>query len=108
MYKYKYCTNCGALLIKKRENFYDCLKCNFKLYINVATSAAGLIFNENGNLLMTKRAYDPGKGMWSLPAGFLELGETAEQGLRREIEEEIGLKINEFEYFGSFSGIYKF
>ena len=57
---------------------------------------------------MVRRSYDPGKGKWSVPGGFIDYNETAEQGLSREILEETGLKIVKFEYFVSVPGVYWF
>lgn len=52
----------------------------------MAAAVAGLIFNEKGQLLLTIRAKDPGKGLLDLPGGFVDMGENADQALRREIE----------------------
>ena len=42
-------------------------------------------------ILFVRRAYEPEKGAWSLPGGFLELGETLEEGAKRELKEETNL-----------------
>ena len=52
----------------------------------------GIIFNGN-RVLLAKRNKAPGKGQWSLPGGMVELGETLEQALLREIREEVGIEI---------------
>lgn len=52
-----------------------------------------VVFDEAGRLLLVKRANPPAKGMWSLPGGRLEVGETAEQGVVREVLEETGLVV---------------
>jgi ADP-ribose pyrophosphatase YjhB (NUDIX family) len=44
-------------------------------------------------VLLCKRAIEPRYGLWTLPAGFLELGETTEQGALRETDEEAGAKV---------------
>jgi ADP-ribose pyrophosphatase YjhB (NUDIX family) len=44
-------------------------------------------------VLLCKRAIEPRYGLWTLPAGFLELGETTEQGALRETDEEAGARI---------------
>ena len=52
----------------------------------------GLIVNE-GKILLVKRAFEPRAGFWAIPGGTLELGETLEEALVREVEEETGIKI---------------
>jgi len=53
---------------------------------------AGVIF-QGPRVLLAKRSKDPGKGTWSLPGGGVELGETLEEALKREILEETALEI---------------
>ncbi|MFH1490346.1 MAG: NUDIX domain-containing protein, partial [Pseudomonadota bacterium] len=51
-----------------------------------------VIFKDN-KVLLVKRAKEPGKGLWSLPGGALELGESLVDGLKREISEEVSIEI---------------
>jgi mutator protein MutT len=62
---------------------------------------AGIIVNDAGQLLVTVRAADPGKGGWDLPGGFIDPGETAEHALAREIKEELNLDVVSIDYFAS-------
>ncbi|MFH1091363.1 MAG: NUDIX hydrolase [Pseudomonadota bacterium] len=52
----------------------------------------GLVF-DGRSVLLIKRAKDPGRGRWSIPGGAVDLGETLPQGLKREMLEEVGLKV---------------
>lgn len=63
-----------------------------------------------GELLLAERAFDPGQGKLDLPGGFQEFGETLEEGLRRELYEELGLKIPEekMRYLFSYSNRYPY
>ena len=54
---------------------------------------AALILNE-GRMLLVKRSKEPSKGLWSIPGGRLELGETIEQAVKREVLEECGVQID--------------
>ena len=54
-------------------------------------AVAGLIIDEEGKWLVVKKKYSGLKGMWSLPAGFVNAGETVDQAVVREVKEETGL-----------------
>ena len=52
-----------------------------------------VVFDDQGRLLLVQRANSPAQGLWSLPGGRQEPGETAEQGVVREVHEETGLTV---------------
>jgi len=60
-----------------------------------------LVLDTRGRLLMMKRSDN---GMWGLPGGAMELGESTEETAKRELFEETGLEVNELILFGVFSG----
>lgn len=53
----------------------------------------GAVIIQEGRVVLVKRRYEPLAGRWSLPGGTLELGETLEAGLAREMQEETGLDV---------------
>ena len=53
----------------------------------------GAVIVQDGEVLIVKRKYDPLAGQWSLPGGGVELGETLEESIVREMFEETGLRI---------------
>ena len=53
----------------------------------------GAVIVSGGGVLVVRRRYEPLAGRWSLPGGALELGETLESGVRREMLEETGLEV---------------
>lgn len=53
----------------------------------------GAVILHEGRVLLIQRGQEPLKGEWSLPGGALELGETLQQGIRREVLEETGLEV---------------
>lgn len=61
------------------------------------------IIIKNKKILLIKRATEPYKNSWALPGGFVDLGETLEQAVTREIEEETGLKTKPTKLVGAYS-----
>jgi 8-oxo-dGTP diphosphatase len=54
----------------------------------------GAVIVDEGKVLLVKRKYEPLKGQWSLPGGMVEIGETLETALAREMLEETGLRVD--------------
>lgn len=106
---FKFCPRCGAAafhFVKSKK--LKCSRCRFEYYHNTAVAAAAIITNRKGKILVVKRADEPGKGMLDLPGGFADPGESAEKALRREIKEELGLKITSISYLCSAANTYKY
>ncbi len=53
----------------------------------------GALVIKDGQVLMIKRGKPPGKDMWAIPGGLVELGETLQQAAEREVREETGLRV---------------
>jgi 8-oxo-dGTP diphosphatase len=68
--------------------------------VRFTVTAGAVIFNEFGQVLLLKHLFRPGNG-WGLPGGFLKTGEQPLDGLRRELEEEIGLELEQVEIFSA-------
>jgi len=68
----------------------------------ILPGSVAAICNEKGQLLMQQRAYPHGK--WGLPGGLMELGESTQDTVRREVMEETGLKLGKLSLFGVYSG----
>ncbi len=106
---FRYCPKCGAAALKPDSaKSVFCSACGFVYYFNVAAAVAGLIVNEKNELLVAVRGREPGKGMWDLPGGFVDAGESAEDALRREIKEELNLDVESLEYIASFPNTYHY
>jgi ADP-ribose pyrophosphatase YjhB (NUDIX family) len=66
----------------------------------------GGVVIDNGRTLLIRRASPPLKGEWSIPGGLLEVGETLEQGVARELAEETGLEVRVVELIEVFERIF--
>lgn len=106
---FRYCPCCGSPDFKVVTNrSFQCQSCGFHFFINASAAVAALIFDDRGRLLVTRRAVDPDKGKLDLPGGFIDPGETAEEAVRRELKEELGITVSELHYLTSASNEYLF
>lgn len=70
-----------------------CPNCGWIDYRNPKIVAGAVVVAEDGRVLLCKRAIEPRSGHWTLPAGYMELGETPEEGAAREVWEEARARI---------------
>jgi ADP-ribose pyrophosphatase YjhB (NUDIX family) len=88
----RFCANCGHAVSRRvpagDTRLRDCCdQCGSIHYVN-PRPVVGTIPIWNDQILLCKRGIDPRLGYWTLPAGFMEVGETAAEGARRETLEE--------------------
>ncbi len=101
-----YCLQCGSDEYKRIDSKqFFCKSCGFTYFQNIAASAGAIIECRN-QILACVRKYDPCKGMLSLPGGFVDIKESAESALQREIFEELRIQVPEMFYMGSFPNVY--
>ena len=107
--KFHYCPVCGSAHWTE-HNFKSkqCGDCGFVYYANPCSATAAFIVDDEGRLLVVRRAKEPAKGTLDLPGGFIDMGETAEEGMRREINEETGLQVETCRYLFSIPNLYTY
>jgi NAD+ diphosphatase len=106
---FRYCPKCSAAAIQAvGHKLLRCDACGFELYLNAAAAVAALIPDEQGRLLLVVRGREPQKGMWDLPGGFVDPGESAAEALQREIREELGVNVTSMEYLHSYPNVYEY
>lgn len=104
---FRYCPKCGSEHFDiHNEKSKQCADCGFVYYFNPSSATVALILNENNELLVCRRAKDPAKGTLDLPGGFIDIGETGEEGVAREVLEETGLEVQEAVYQFTLPNIY--
>lgn len=107
--RFRFCPFCSSdQFVFDGIKSYLCASCKRKYFINESAAVAAIIFDENLGLMLVTRGRDPKKGMLDLPGGFIDLGETAEDALKREIFEELGADVEEAEYFSSEPNTYEY
>ena len=103
----KFCSTCGASVSLRipdgdnRERFI-CNSCDEIHYQNPKI-VAGCIPEWEGKILLCRRAIQPRHGLWTLPAGFMENGESTEQAAMRETWEEAGARVEIRSLYSVFS-----
>jgi ADP-ribose pyrophosphatase YjhB (NUDIX family) len=93
----KFCSNCAAPLARRVPPGdslprYLCDQCGEIHYQNPRL-VVGCVPELDGRLLLCRRAIEPRYGYWTLPAGFMENGETVAEGALRETLEEAGARV---------------
>ena len=93
--KVAFCPLCGGACAPARVHDRErrrCERCGFVVYLNPASASAALVLRGE-DVLLVRRAIDPFKGWWGLPAGYQEYDETPEETVVRETREETGLDV---------------
>lgn len=95
----RFCGRCGGEMKHDgKERMMRCPHCGHMVYPKIAPAVLAAVRHE-GKLLLTKYAH--GDGNYALVAGFVEIGETAEECVKREVMEETGLRVKNVRYYDS-------
>ncbi|MCB1172895.1 MAG: NUDIX domain-containing protein [Leptospiraceae bacterium] len=107
--KFQHCPQCGHKRLQSNtENRLACSHCGWRWYSNPACAAGAIILNPAREMLLLRRSMEPARGQLSLPGGFVNQGESAEQAILREIREETRLECEPPTYLLSFPNFYRF
>lgn len=106
---FRYCPCCGSSRFTVRsEKSKQCADCGFEYFMNTSASTGAFIVNSAGELLVVRRKSEPASGTLDLPGGFIDIGETAEEGVAREVMEETGLEVTAVQYLFSLPNVYPY
>lgn len=104
---FRYCPRCGSPHFEVHNGkSKHCADCGFTYYFNPSSATVALILNDREELLVCRRAKDPAKGSLDLPGGFVDMFETGEEGVIREVKEETGLEVMQADYLFSLPNLY--
>lgn len=108
LHEFQYCPVCGSPTFRENNvKSKKCEACGFTYYANPSSSTAAFIVRD-GCLLVARRGKEPALGTLDLPGGFVDMDETAEEGMCREILEETGLRVHSLQYLFSIPNLYKY
>jgi ADP-ribose pyrophosphatase YjhB (NUDIX family) len=102
----RFCSRCGGRLTTRQvldRHRTVCPRCGAIHYLNLKVAASTITRVDPDHVVLIQRGIEPGYGLWGLPGGFVERGETVEAGAARDTEEETGLRVHIEELVGVFS-----
>ncbi len=98
----RFCPRCGKPAHVAFPRSLSCPHCGYGAYYNPKPVACTIPRTPDGGVLLLRRGFDPGRGRWTFPGGFVDLGESTEQAALRETHEELRLDVE----LGRLVGVY--
>lgn len=101
-----YCPRCGTKLGNQERRGKVrpvCPQCDW-IFFPDPKVAAGVLVQQDGRVLLVRRANNPKKGFWTLPVGFVDAGEDPARAAERECLEETGLEVEVLRLLDAYSG----
>ena len=103
-----HCVQCGGRLELgpvpgEERHRLVCASCGHIAYVNPRLVVTTIPVTEDGDVLLIRRGFEPGRGLWAQPGGFLEVDETVTEGAIRETLEETGLHVAPGEIVGLYA-----
>jgi ADP-ribose pyrophosphatase YjhB (NUDIX family) len=88
-----FCPRCGAEADVRFPRSITCPRCGYGAYYNPKPVACAIPVDEAGRLILMRRATEPALGRWTMPGGFVDLGESVEDAAVRECREELAIEV---------------
>ena len=89
----RFCPRCGRSAEVEFPQRIMCSHCGYEAYYNPKPVAGAIPVDDRGRVILLRRGFDPGRGLWTFPGGFVDLGESVEEAARREAAEELDIAI---------------
>lgn len=97
-----FCPRCGAPATVQFPRSLRCTRCEYVAFYNPKPVGCAIAREADGRVWLARRGLEPGRGRWSMPGGFVDLGETVEAAIVRELREELGVEA----LIGALMGVY--
>jgi ADP-ribose pyrophosphatase YjhB (NUDIX family) len=88
-----HCPRCAGAIRVSYPHSVHCEVCGYEAYWNPKPVAAAIPVTPDGKVILLRRGFNPGKGLWTMPGGFVDLGESVEQAAVREAREELEISV---------------
>ena len=98
----RFCPRCGQPADVAFPRSIACSHCGYSAYFNPKPVAGAIPVDDEDRVILLRRGFDPGRGRWTFPGGFVDLGESVEEAAHRETDEELGIAIE----LGRLVGVY--
>jgi ADP-ribose pyrophosphatase YjhB (NUDIX family) len=89
----RYCPRCAQPAEIAYPRSLSCPHCGYGAYYNPKPVAAAIPTTPQDEIILLRRAFEPGKDLWTFPGGFVDLGESVEEAARREVKEELEIDV---------------
>jgi ADP-ribose pyrophosphatase YjhB (NUDIX family) len=99
----RFCPRCGRTAEVEFPQRIVCEHCGYEAYYNPKPVAGAIPVDGQGRVVLLRRGFDPGRGLWTFPGGFVELGESVEEAAMRETAEELDMAIEVERLVGVYS-----
>jgi ADP-ribose pyrophosphatase YjhB (NUDIX family) len=98
----RFCPRCGREAQVDYPRRIHCSHCGYAAYYNPKPVACVIPVGADGRVILLRRGFAPGRGLWTFPGGFVDLGESTEEAAVRETDEELSLAVE----LGTLIGVY--
>jgi 8-oxo-dGTP diphosphatase len=89
----RFCPRCGRTADVEFPHLISCPHCGYGAYYNPKPVGCVIPSTAAGEIVLLRRGFEPGKGLWTFPGGFVDLGESVEQAAVREAMEELEIEV---------------